>query len=158
MLPMASSKGGVCHNPPISRNKVFPGLGQRDGMVLGLQAPPAPLPSGSDHGPQDQRGTTDARQPLEPMGAPGRGKVVAEKGSSSKFPMKPPWQGGLPLLAGMSSTMKTPLRPLLDRLLVRKRSSSATLFEALKWGMGLEHSGHGSPPNSFVPLLSCLAA
>ena len=41
---------------------------------------------------------------------------------------------------------------------MRKRSSSATLLGKLKWGMGLEHSGHGSPLNSFVPILSCLAA
>ena len=58
----------------------------------------------------------------------------------------------------MGRTMRTPLRPLLDTLLVRKPSSSATLFETLKWGMGLEHSGHGSPLSDFLPILSCLAA
>lgn len=38
------------------------------------------------------RGATDNRQPLEPMGDPGQGKVVGEKGFSSKFPMKRLWQ------------------------------------------------------------------
>ena len=34
----------------------------------------------------------------------------------------------------------------------------ATLFAKLKSGMGLEHTGHRSPLNGFVPILSCLAA
>ena len=48
--------------------------------------------------------------------------------------------------------------PLLDELLPRKGSSSATLFAKLKSGMGLKHTGHRSSLNGFVPILSRLAA
>ena len=56
-----------------------------------------------------------------------------------------PGQGSVPL-------------PLLDKLLPRKGSGMATLFAKLKSGMGLEHTGHRSPLNGFVPTLSCLVA
>ena len=58
----------------------------------------------------------------------------------------------------MGRTMKHHLLPLLDKLLLRKRSSIETLFAKLKWGMGWERGGHRAPINAFVPILSCLAA
>ena len=54
--------------------------------------------------------------------------------------------------------MKNYLMPLLDKLLLRKRSIIETLFDKLKSGMGLEHTRHRSPIHAFVHILSCLAA
>ena len=46
--------------------------------------------------------------------------------------------------------MKNALLPLLDKLLLRKRSIMGTLFTKLKSTMGLEHSRHRFPINTFV--------
>ena len=86
------------------------------------------------------------------MAAALRGKVFGDRGPIAKLPMKRLWQRVLHLLAGIRRTMKKHL-PLLDRLLLRKRSSIKTLFAKLRSGMGLEHSRHRSPINTFVQIL-----
>ncbi len=71
--------------------------------------------------------------------------------------MKRRWQRGLHLLTSIPRNMKNALLPLLDKLLLRKRSIMGTLFAKLKPAMGLEHSRHRFPLNTFVcpyPLLS----
>ena len=64
--------------------------------------------------------------------------------------MKRLWQRVLHLLSGIRRTMKKHL-PLLERLLLRKGSSIKILFAKLRSGMGLEHSRHRSPINTYCP-------
>ena len=54
--------------------------------------------------------------------------------------------------------MKNYLPPLLDKVLLPKRFIIETLFEVLKFSMGLEHTRQRSPVNALVHILSCLAA
>ena len=86
------------------------------------------------------------------MAAALRGKVFGDRGPIAKLPMKCLWQRVLHLLTGIRRTMKKHL-PLLDSLLLRKRSSIKPLFAKLRSGMGLEHSRHRSPINTFVRIL-----
>ncbi len=71
--------------------------------------------------------------------------------------MKRLWQRGLHLLTGIRRNRKNHLLPLLDKLLLRKRSILEPLLAKLKRGMGLEHSRPRSSINAFVHLFSCLA-
>ncbi len=57
---------------------------------------------------------------------------------------------GLHLLTGIHPNRKNSLLPLVDKLLLRKRSIIEPLLAKLKPGMGLEHSRHRSPINAFV--------
>ena len=103
-------------------------------------------------------GNTDDRQVLESMTGTLQGKIFGDKGYICQSLMKRLWQRGLHLITSIRRNMKNYLMPLLDKLLLRKRSIIETLLDKLKSGMGLEHTRHRSPINAFVHILSCLAA
>ena len=87
-----------------------------------------------------------------------RGKVFGGKGHISKFPTQRLWQRGLLLLTDIGRNMKNHLLPLLDKLLLRKRSIIEILCAKLRWGMGV---GAQPPPTSHQclrPYPPCLAA
>jgi len=48
--------------------------------------------------------------------------------------------------------------PLFDKLLLQKRFIIETIFDMLKSQMGIEHTRHRSPVNTFVHLISYLDA
>ncbi len=59
--------------------------------------------------------------------------------------MKPLWQRGLNLLTALAAPMENHHLPLLDKLVLRKRSSIETLFAQLKRGMGLSTAAIALP-------------
>ena len=130
----------LCHNARISRNRVFPGLAQRGGTTMGwfsgFKLHLLIHHKGQLMAFRITAGSRDARQPLEDLSAALHGKVFADQGYLSK----------------------ALLLPLLDKVLLRERCISETLFDKLKSSMGLEHIRHRWPVNALVHVLSCLAA
>ena len=89
---------------------------------------------------------TDDRQLLECLTVALGGKAVNDKGYIAKSPMKRLWQRGLNLLTALVAPMENHHLPLLDKLVLRKRSSIATLSAKLKRGMGLSTTTIALPP------------
>ena len=93
------------------------------------------------------------------MTMPGNGwsasplRYGGDRGSIAKSLVQRRWQRGLHRLSGIGRNVKDPLLPLLDKVLLRKRSIMETLFAKLKSAMGLEHSRHRSPIHAFIPIL-----
>ncbi|MXY62484.1 MAG: hypothetical protein F4Y87_03400, partial [Synechococcus sp. SB0665_bin_28] len=56
-------------------------------------------------------------------------------------------------VTGIRRNRKNDLLPLLDKVLLRKRSIIETLFAKLKSSMGLEHTRHRWPINALVHIL-----
>ncbi len=136
-----NTKLAVCHNPRIRRNKLFQGVAQRGGCTalgwfFGFKFH---LPI-NHHGQimtfKITGGNLDARQPLEPMTAALRDKVVGGRGYTAKSPVKHLWQWGLSLFTGSCRTMENLLLPLLDKRLLRKRSSIAAVLAQAKANIG----------------------
>ncbi len=65
-------------------------------------------------------GNIDDRQPLKPMTAALRGKVVGDRGYISKALMQRLQQRGFHRLTDIHHTMKNHLLPLVNKLLLRK--------------------------------------
>ena len=157
-----STKLAVCHNARISRNRVFKRLAQRGrpsmGWFFGFKLHLLINHQGQIMALKITGGNTDDRQVLERMTGRLQGKIFGDKGYICQSLMKCLWQRGLHLLTSIRPNMKNDLMPLLDKLLLRKRSIIETLFDKLKSGMRLEHTRHRSPIHAFLHILSCLAA
>ncbi len=65
---------------------------------------------------------------------------------------------GLQVITGLKSKMKQRLFPMIDKILLRKRSLIETVNDQLKNISQIEHSRRRSPVNFFINLLSGLVA
>jgi IS5 family transposase len=152
----------VCRSKRIARNKVFEGLAKRGkttmGWFFGFKLHITINHKGELLGVHITPGNVDDRVPLDKITAGLKGTLLADKGYISKGWFKKLWQKGLHILAGIRKNMKNYLLPLYNKLLMRKRFIVETVFGVLKQDMGLEHSRHRSPVNTFVHILSCLIA
>ena len=145
-----------------SAYKVFKGLAKRGrstmGWFFGFKLHMVINNKGQVMAVKLTAGNTDDRKPFEAMVAELESEMFADKGYISKALFQRLWQRGLHLITGIRRNMKNYLLPLLDKILLRKRFIIETLFDKLKFGMGLEHTRHRSPTNAFVHILSCIAA
>ena len=103
-------------------------------------------------------GNTDDPKPLDILTKGLEGKLLADKGYISKEWFAKLWKRGLHILHGIRKNMKNYLRPVYDKILMRKRFLVETVFGVLKQNMGLEHTRHRSVENAFVHILSRLVA
>jgi transposase len=160
---MDSTKIQVCHNRRINKHKVFKGIGKRgktsvdwfygfklhlvcndQGELLNITVTP---------------GNTDDRKPVLTLLKGLMGKVVADRGyiSQSLFETLLT-QMGIQLITKPKRNMKNKLMPLMDKLLIRKRSIIETIIDQLKNISQIEHSRHRSPVNFMVNLVCGLIA
>ena len=98
-------------------------------------------------------GSSDART-AEALTTALQGKVLADKDYLSRSFLLHLWQRGLHLVTGIRRNRKNYLMAMVDKVLLRKRFSIATLFEVLQSTMGLEPTRHYSSIN-LVHILSC---
>ena len=82
--------------------------------------------------------------------------MFADKGYLSKALLERLRQRGLHLITGVRRSRKNSLLPLPAKVLLR--NDAETLFVKIKSSMGLGHTGHRSPANALVHILSCLSA
>ncbi len=95
---------------------------------------------------------------LADMAAGLEGRLLADKGYISEKRVARLGGQGLHLLTGIRWNREDCLRPIMDKILLKKRFIVETLFGKLTSEMGLEHTRHRSPTKAFVRILSCLVA
>lgn len=86
------------------------------------------------------------------------GKLFADKGYISQALFEMLFDQNLQLITKLKRTMRTKLMPLMDKLLLRKRSIIETITDQLKNISQIEHARHRSLWNFFGNLVAGLIA
>ena len=86
------------------------------------------------------------------------GKLFGDKGYISQALFEKLFNQGLQLVTPLKKNMHNRLLPLMDKVLLRKRSLIETVNDQLKNISQIEHSRHRSPINFLVNLISGLIA
>ena len=96
--------------------------------------------------------------PARALGAKVTGKVFGDRGSISQALFADLFAHGVQLITKLRKGMKNKLLPMLDKLLLRKRSVIETVNDQLKNISQSEHSRHRSVANFLVNLGAGLIA
>ena len=86
------------------------------------------------------------------------GKLFGDKGYISKALFEALFEQGLQLITRLRKNMKNALMPMIDKILLRKRSLIETINDQLKNISQIEHSRHRSVANFMVNLVAELIA
>ncbi len=160
---MDSTKIQLCHNRRIKKHQVFKAIAARgktsvdwffgfklhlvcndQGELLNIAVTP---------------GNTDDRKPVLSLLKGLSGKVLADRGYISQALFETLFtQMGIQFITKPKRTMKNKLMPLMDKLLIRKRSIIETIIDQLKNISQIEHSRHRSPLNCLVNIVCGLIA
>lgn len=103
-------------------------------------------------------GNTDDREPVPGLTRELVGKLFGDKGYLSAELFASLWDRGLQLVTHIRRNMKNTLMPLVDKILLRKRSLIETVNDQLKNIAQIEHTRHRSPTNFLVNLIAGLIA
>lgn len=103
-------------------------------------------------------GNTDDRKPVPEMTKDLIGKLFGDRGYISQALFESLFERSLELITKRRKNMKNVLMPLLDKILLRKRSIIETVNDQLKNLCQIEHSRHRSPFNFLVNLVAGLIA
>lgn len=154
----------VCHNRRIHAHKTFAGLAQRGktsvGWFFGFKLHMIINDLGQIVAFSITPGNTaDAQQDLVLSLTQGLwGKLFGDKGYIGKPLAEALQKVGIALITKSRKNMKPTARPLMDRLMLRKRGVIECVFDALKNQAYIEHSRHRSFGGLIINLLSALAA
>ena len=160
---MDATKVTVCHNRRIHSHKVFKGLAERGktstGWFYGFKLHLLINDKGELLNMTMTPGNTDDRQPVPKLLEGSFGKVIADRGYvSQKLFETLLEQMGIQLIVKPRKNMKNRLRPLMDKLLTRKRSIVETIIDQLQNISQIEHSRHRSPVNFLLNVVCGLIA
>lgn len=157
-----STKIVVCHNKRINSNKVFKNLAERGkstmGWFYGFKLHIIINDKGEILICQLTPGNVDDRTFVPEMTEELTGKLFADKGYISKELEKKLLKGGLQLITPVRKNMQQRLIPLLDKIILRKRSIIETINDLLKNDYHIDHSRHRSPLNFIGNTISALIA
>lgn len=154
----------VCRNQRIHMHKVFKGIAQRGrcsmGWFYGFKLHLICNDKGEILNFMITPGDVDDREPLKMRTFVEfiYGKIVGDKGYISQDLFNKIFTDGIQLITKLKNNMKGGLRPIYDRLLLRKRTIIKTLNDELKNIAQIEHSRHRSFPNFIVNLIGGIAA
>lgn len=152
----------VCKNKRIERHRVFSGIAARGkstmGYFYGFKLHLVVNEYGEILAFQLTPGNTDDRKPLPVLFDGLFGKIFADKGYISKDLFAKFFEQEIQLITGIRKNMNNQLMPLMDRILLRKRSIIETINDQLKNISQIEHSRHRSFTNFLVNLISGLVA
>ena len=157
-----STKIRVCHNKRIKRNRTFKGMAEIGkstmGWFYGFKLHIAITETGELCGVKVTKGNIDDRDKdvLEEVLKNVSGKLYADKGYISKRLFDALFEKGITLVTSIRKNMKNKLMPLLDKLLLRKRSVIETINDQLKNMCDIEHTRHRSPINFMVNMVAGL--
>lgn len=157
-----STKIQVCHNKRISRNKVFSKLAKTGkttaGWFFGFKLHLIVNDRGEIIAFQLSQGNIADVSMLEILTKGITGKLYGDKGYISSEIAKKLLEKGLHLFTSIREKMKNKLLPLIDKILLRKRSIIETINDQLKDISQIEHTRHRAPSNFLINLLSGLIA
>jgi hypothetical protein len=103
-------------------------------------------------------GNVDDRIPVAEMTKDIAGKLFGDKGYISKKLFEEIFKRGLQLITRIKKNMKNKLMPIIDKILLRKRSIIETVNDQLKNISQVEHTRHRSVIGFMVNLLGGLIA
>ena len=152
----------VCHPKRISRNKVFGDIAtlakSTKGWFFGLKLHLLINETGEIQGLKLTKGNVDDRSPVPELTKRITGLLFGDKGYLKQELFFDLYNKGLKLVTGIKKNMKNKLMPLIEKVLLRKRSIIETVFSVLKGSFEIEHTRHRSIWNAFVHILSALVA
>jgi len=157
-----STKIKVCHNKRIKANRTFKGIGEIGkstmGWFFGFKLHITINEKGELTGASISKGNIDDRNEnvLNSILKNVSGKLYADKGYISKKLFENLYEKGITLVTSIRKNMKNRLLPILDKLLLRKRSVIETVNDQLKNMCDIEHTRHRSPVNAMVNLVAGL--
>jgi len=157
-----STKIRVCHNKRIKRNRTFEGIAERGkstmGWFYGFKLHIAITETGELCGANLSKGNIDDRNQnvLDEVLKNVSGKLFADKGYISKKLFEHLFEQGTLLITNVRKNMKNRLMPLVDKLLLRKRSVIETVNDQLKNMCDIEHTRHRSHINFMVNMVAGL--
>ena len=150
----------VCGNKRIRRNRVFRGLAKLGkttmGWFFGFKLHLAINECGELLAVQLTPGNVDDRKPVPHLTRRLFGKLFGDKGYISAELFTELWERGLQLITHIRHNMTNRLMPLMDKILLRKRSLIETVNDQLKNISQIEHTRHRSPTNFLVNLVAGL--
>jgi hypothetical protein len=152
----------VCHNRRITRHKVFAGLAQRGktslGWFYGFKLHLIVNDQGGLLAFYLTPGNVDDREPVPHMCKKLWGKLFGDRGYISQALFEQLFEHGIQLFTSLRKNMKNCLLPLMDKILLRKRSIIETINDQLKNISQISHTRHRSPVNFLVNLVAGLIA
>jgi hypothetical protein len=157
-----STKIAICNNKRIKRNRVFEGIAKRGkstmGWFYGFKLHIAINEKGELCGANMSKGNIDDRdkEVLDEVLKNVLGKLFGDKGYISKKLFEHLFEQGTTLITNVRKNMKNRLIPLVDKLLLRKRSVIETVNDQLKNMCDIEHSRSRNPINFMVNMVAGL--
>jgi len=157
-----STKIVVCHNKRIKQNRTFEGIAERGkstmGWFYGFKLHIAITETGELCGVHLSKGNVDDRDTdvLDEVLENISGKLFADKGYISKELFTKLFEKGITLITSIRKNMKNRLIPLVDKLLLRKRSVIETVNDQLKNICNIDHTRHRSPINFLLNIVAGL--
>jgi hypothetical protein len=153
----------VCDNHRIHMNKVFQGVAERGkgsmGWFYGLKLHLVINDRGEILACQITPGNIDDRKPVPALCKGLFGKLIGDRGYISQALFEQLLETfDIQLITKLRSNMKNQLMPMVDKLLLRKRSIIETVNDQLKNISQIEHTRHRSPINCFINILAGLIA
>jgi transposase len=150
----------VCGNKRIRRNRVFQDIAKLGkttmGWFFGFKLHLVINECGELLAVQLTPGNTDDRQPVPHLTRKMFGKLFGDKGYISAELFRSLWDRGVQLVTSVRRNMKNVLMPLMDKILLRKRSLIETVNDQLKNIAQVEHTRHRSVWNFMVNLVAGL--
>jgi hypothetical protein len=150
----------VCGNKRIGRNRVFRGIARLGkttmGWFFGFKLHLIINECGDLLAVQLTPGNVDDRRPVPKLAQGLVGKLFGDKGYISASLFTQLWDRGLQLITHVRRNMTNRLMPLMDKILLRKRSLIETVNDQLKNISQIEHSRHRSATNFVVNLVAGL--
>ena len=152
----------VCHIKRASSNRVFKHIAKKSkssmGWFFGFKLHIVINDQGEIIAFKITSSTTDDRAPVDQMTQGLTGKLFGDRGYISQELFDKLYQRGLKLVTRIKKIMKNKLMPLIDKLLLRKRTIIESVNDQLKNISQIEHSRHRSVNHFIVNLLAVSAA
>jgi hypothetical protein len=152
----------ACHIKRERQHRVFKGIAKKAkstmGWFFGFKLHLVINDKGEIMAFKITAGNMDDRKPVPDLVKHLTGKLFGDKGYISQELFEKLFQRGLQLVTGLKANMKNKLMPLIDKLLLRKRSLIETVNDQLKNISQIEHTRHRSAWNFMVNILGALAA
>ncbi len=152
----------VCHNRRIHSHRVFNSIAKRGknsvGWFYGFKLHLIVNDQGELLAIKLTAANVDDRKPVPEMTKNLFGKLFGDKGYISQKLFDELFGRGLQLITKIKKNMKNKLMPMMDKILLRKRSIIETINDQLKNISQIEHTRHRSLAGFMVNLLGGLIA